>query len=121
MYFLGNRKMIADVAGLDTNKINRKMMRLEEAGKTAMILATKEKLVGIVAVADTVKETSKTAVAKLQSMGLDVYMITGDNERTAQAIAAQVGIKNVLAEVLPEDKAGEEKTTSTWPESSHGR
>lgn len=108
-YFLGNRKMMANVAQVDPARINRKLTRLEEAGKTAMMLATKETLLGVVAVADTVKETSKAAVAKLQSMGLQVYMITGDNERTARAIAAQVGITNVLAEVLPEDKAGEVK------------
>lgn len=108
-YYFGNRKMMADVAGVDIEKASRKLTRLEEAGKTAMLLASKEKLLAIVAVADTVKETSKIAVQKLQAMGIEVYMITGDNERTARAIAAQVGITNVLAEVLPEDKAGEVK------------
>ncbi|MDP3900597.1 MAG: heavy metal translocating P-type ATPase [bacterium] len=104
-YYLGNRKMMTSIANISPDKINRKLARLEEAGKTAMLLATKENLLGIVAVADTVKPTSKSAVEKLQKIGLAVYMITGDNERTAKAIAAQVGITNVLAEVLPEDKA----------------
>ncbi|HEX7586565.1 MAG TPA: heavy metal translocating P-type ATPase [Patescibacteria group bacterium] len=108
-YYLGNRKMIVDILGLAIDKIDRKMTRLEEQGKTAMTLATKEGLIGAIAVADTVKETSREAVAKLKKMGIDVYMITGDNARTAKAIAEQVGITNVLAEVLPEDKANEVK------------
>ena len=108
-YYLGNRKLITDVLGLPIHTINAQMARLEEQGKTAMILAAHDTLVGIVAVADTVKETSQQAVASLQKMGIEVYMITGDNLRTAQAIASQVGITNVLAEVLPEDKANEVK------------
>lgn len=108
-YFFGNRKLINDVAGLSLERINRKLVRLEEQGKTAMILATREQVIGAIAVADTVKSTSREAVAKLQKMGIGVYMITGDNTRTAQAIASQVGITNVLAEVLPEDKAAEVK------------
>lgn len=108
-YFLGNRKLLTDVAGLPVERLQRKMARLEDQGKTAMILATKEDILGIVAVADTVKETSKEAVEQLQKMGITVYMITGDNQRTANAIAKQVGITNVLAEVLPEDKAANVK------------
>ena len=105
-YYLGNRKLISGLNfSLDNNKINK----LEEQGKTAMILATEKEIVGIIAVADTVKSTSKEAVAKLKKMGIEVFMITGDNERTAKAIAAQVGIDNVLAEVLPEEKANEVK------------
>ncbi|MDD5083411.1 MAG: heavy metal translocating P-type ATPase [Candidatus Moranbacteria bacterium] len=108
-YYFGNRKLMTETLGLAINKIDRKMSRLEEQGKTAMLLATKEGLVGTIAVADTVKETSREAVAKLQKMGIEVWMITGDNERTAKAIAKQVGITNILAEVLPEDKANEVK------------
>ncbi len=108
-YFLGNRKLMIDVASLSLEKAERKLKRLEEQGKTAMILASKEEIIGIIAVADTVKETSQEAVAKLKKSGIGVYMITGDNERTAKAIASQVGIENVLAEVLPEDKANEVK------------
>jgi soluble P-type ATPase len=74
-----------------------------------MVLANREEILGFIAVADTVKETSKEAVARLKQMGIDVYMVTGDNARTAQAIAQEVGITNVLAEVLPEDKANEVK------------
>jgi len=108
-YYLGNRKLITNIVKLEVEKINRKLIRLEEQGKTAMILATEKEILGCVAVADTVKETSKGAVANLVKMGIEVWMITGDNERTANAIAKEVGISNVLAEVLPEDKANEVK------------
>lgn len=108
-YYLGNRKLIEDVLNLDIKNIDRKMRKLEEAGKTAMILATDKEIIGIVAVADTIKETSMQAVQALEKMGISVYMITGDNERTAQAIGKQAGITNILAEVLPEDKANEIK------------
>jgi len=104
-YYFGNRKLIKDVVGLPIERIDRKMGRLEEQGKTVMILANKTDILGLIGVADTVKETSKEAVEKLKKLGIEVYMITGDNERTAKAIAQQVGIINVLAEVLPEDKA----------------
>ena len=109
LYYMGNRKLIEDVAQLEVGRINRKLERLEEQGKTAMILASKEKVLGIVAVADTVKETSREAVEALKKRKIDVWMITGDNARTAKAIASQVGITNVLAEVLPENKAAEVK------------
>ena len=82
---------------------------LEEEGKTVMILSTEKEVLGLIAVADTVKDTTKEAIEKLKSMGLEVYMITGDNKRTDQAIAEEVGIENVLSEVLPEDKANEVK------------
>ncbi|KKT94140.1 MAG: Heavy metal translocating P-type ATPase [Parcubacteria group bacterium GW2011_GWC1_45_14] len=108
-YYVGTRKLMLETLGLDVKKIERKMARLEEQGKTAMILATKDGIAGIIAVADTVKETSREAVEKLKKMGIEVWMITGDNARTAKAIAAQVGITNVLAEVLPEDKSNEVK------------
>jgi Cu+-exporting ATPase len=108
-YFFGNRKMIEDVAKLSIKNIETKLAELESEGKTAMILASEKEVVGIIAVADTVKDTSREAILKLKKMGMEVYMITGDNKRTAKAIAQQVGISNVLAEVLPEDKANEVK------------
>lgn len=107
-YYLGNRKLMLQLSH-DLERIEKKLQRLEAAGKTAMLLATKEKILGIVAAADVVKETSRAAVEQLQKMKIKVYMITGDNQRTAQAIAEQVGITNVLAEVLPADKANEVK------------
>ena len=108
-YYFGNRKLTHEILGHSLEKINHKISRLEEQGKTAMLLANKETLLGAIAVADTLKETTKGAIAKLQAMNIDVFMITGDNERTAKAIASQIGITNVLAEVLPEDKANEVK------------
>lgn len=109
VYYFGNRKLISEVVGLSIDRVNSKMTRLEDQGITVMILATKEKVLGLIGVADTVKKTSLEAVERLQKMGIEVWMITGDNERTARAIARQVGITNVLAEVLPEDKANEVK------------
>lgn len=108
-YFLGNRKLVSEILGLDLRGAERKMRRLEEAGKTAMLLADANAALGIVAVADTIKESTPAAVAELAKMGLSVFMITGDNRRTAEAIAKQAGINNVLAEVLPEGKAAEVK------------
>jgi Cu+-exporting ATPase len=86
-----------------------KMEELEKVGKTAMLAAVDGQYAGTVAVADTIKETSKTAISRLKKMGLDVIMITGDNQQTAKAIAAQAGIDHVIAEVLPEGKADEIK------------
>lgn len=112
-YYFGNRRLMTDVLGHSITKINRKLIKLEEQGKTAMILANKNEVLGAIAVADTVKPTSAEAVTKLTKLGIEVWMITGDNERTAKAIAQQVGITNVLAEVLPEDKANEVKKLQT--------
>ncbi|MCL6096656.1 MAG: heavy metal translocating P-type ATPase [Patescibacteria group bacterium] len=109
VYYFGNRRLVQETLKLPIEKMNRKISRLEGQGKTTMILATKKEILGTISVADTVKETSREAVEMLKKRGIEVYMITGDNQRTANAIAAQVGVTNVLAEVLPEDKANEVK------------
>lgn len=83
--------------------------KLEQAGKTVLIVAINDKYAGLIAVADTVKPTSASAISKLKALGLEVVMMTGDNEATGKAIAEQVGIDHVLAEVLPEGKAAEVK------------
>ena len=101
---LGNRKLMTEKK-IRCASLEKELQRLENEGKTAMILAINNKIAGIIAVADTMKEHSAEAVQRLQRLGKDVIMITGDNERTAQAIARQVGIKHVMAEVLPEQKA----------------
>jgi Cu+-exporting ATPase len=85
------------------------MTAFEEQGKTAMLMAVDGKAAGLIAVADTVKEHSAEAVAALKKMDLEVIMLTGDNKRTANAIAAQVGVDRVLAEVLPGEKASKIK------------
>lgn len=95
--------------GIEIKDAHQQMELLEDKGKTAMIVAINEQYAGIVAVADTVKETSKKAIHRLKKMGLEVVMMTGDNERTARSIAAEVGIDTFIAEVLPEEKAAEVK------------
>lgn len=108
MYYLGNRKLMEKIAVAEIAAEDR-LHKLEDEGKTAMLLASDKKILGIIAVADTLKETSREAVEQLKRMGLAVYMLTGDNKRTANALARIAGIENVLAEVLPEDKANEVK------------
>jgi Cu+-exporting ATPase len=103
---LGNRRLMAE-RGVDIGPLVSEAERLEDEGKTAMFVAADGQALGIVAVADTLKETSVRAVAELNRLGLEVAMITGDNQRTAGAIARQVGIDRVLSEVLPQDKSAE--------------
>ncbi|PEU77338.1 heavy metal translocating P-type ATPase [Bacillus cereus] len=105
---IGTRRLMKKF-DIDIEEVSKSMEALEREGKTAMLIAIDKKYAGIVAVADTVKGTSKAAIARLKKMGLDVVMITGDNTQTAQAIAKQVGIDHVIAEVLPEGKAEEVK------------
>ncbi|HAD05822.1 MAG TPA: heavy metal translocating P-type ATPase, partial [Anaerolineaceae bacterium] len=101
---LGNLKMLKRL-NVDLGDLEAKSETLANDGKTPMFAAVDGKAAGIIAVADTVKEDSKEAIAALHQMGIEVVMITGDNRRTAEAIARQVGLDRVLAEVLPEDKA----------------
>jgi Cu+-exporting ATPase len=105
---LGNRRLMAERNVVLLNLVPE-AERLEGEGKTAMFVAVDGKAIGLVGVADTLKETSAAAVAELHRMGIQVAMITGDNRRTAEAIARQVGIDRVLAEVVPEEKAKEVK------------
>ncbi|GGG13272.1 heavy metal translocating P-type ATPase [Paenibacillus abyssi] len=105
---IGTRRLM-EKYDIDVKEIYDTMSLLEEAGKTAMLVAVNNEYAGMVAVADTIKETSAAAVKRLKDMGIEVIMITGDNTRTAKAIASQVGIDRVLAEVLPEGKAEEVK------------
>ena len=105
---LGNLKLIKD-RGLHPNGLEKEAHRLWEKGKTVMFLGIDNQLMGIIAVADTLKPGAKEAVEALHKMGAEVVMLTGDNQRTAEAIAQEVGIDRVFAEVLPEHKAQEVK------------
>lgn len=105
---VGTRKLMEKYS-IAIGNATDKMEELEKTGKTAMLAAVDGEYAGIVAVADTIKETSKKAIERLKEMGLEVIMITGDNRQTAKAIASQVGIDHVIAEVLPEGKADEIK------------
>jgi len=105
---LGNRKLMID-KNIELKELEEESDRLASEGKTPMYIAIDNKLAGIIAVADVVKESSAKAIQRLHDMGIEVVMITGDNKRTAEAIAKQVGIDRVLAEVLPQDKANEVK------------
>ncbi|AIF50483.1 heavy metal translocating P-type ATPase [Pelosinus sp. UFO1] len=101
---VGTRKLMND-NNIAIEDLLPQIEALEEQGKTVMLMALENQMVGLFAVADTIKENSLQAVAELKKLGIDVWMITGDNERTARTIAGQVGIENVMFEVLPEHKA----------------
>ncbi|WP_033543390.1 heavy metal translocating P-type ATPase [Planococcus sp. CAU13] len=105
---VGTRKLMQQY-GIDVSAFIPEMEALESDGKTAMLAAINGEYAGIVAVADTIKETSRAAIGRLHQMGIKVIMMTGDNERTAQSIAREVGIDAVISEVLPEGKADEVK------------
>ena len=102
-YYFGNSKLMKEKKVVFSSFISR-MESLEGEGKTVMILAEGKKVLGLIAVADEIKEDSPEAIAVLKKMGIVTYMITGDNNRTAQAIAKKVGVDKFFAEVLPEDK-----------------
>ncbi len=108
-FYFGNKKLMIETLRLPVGKIEHKITKLEEQGKTVMILSTKQEVLGIIGVADSLKDTSKEVVGKLKKMNIEIYMVTGDNERTAKAIASQAGITNVLAGILPNEKANEVK------------
>ena len=105
---VGNKRMF-DARGIRLGGLESEVTRLQSEAKTAMLVAVDGQAAGIVAVADTIKDSSKDAIADLHKMGLQVVMITGDNQKTAEAIGKQVGVDTVLAEVLPEGKSAEVK------------
>jgi Cu+-exporting ATPase len=104
---VGSRSLLEGAGLVISQTLEQEMQRLEGEGKTAMLVAVGDSVLGLLAVADTLKEEAARAVQELKDLGLETAMLTGDNQRTAQAIARQVGIDRVLAEVLPEDKLAE--------------
>ncbi len=105
---LGNREL-AKFFKVDISLIEKEIEGLEDQGKTAMILVKSQKILGLLAVADILKSESKEAIISLKKLGLDIWMITGDNQRTAKAIGSQVGIDNIMAQVLPQEKSAKVK------------
>jgi len=105
--YFGNRRLMDREKVVILKQVQDDMEKLEAEGKTVMMLSLGDKLIGLIAVADTVKETAGKGVKALQNLGIEVVMITGDNKRTAEAIAKSVGIDRVLAEVLPDQKEAE--------------
>ena len=105
---LGNRELIK-LFGLNTKDIEEKIQKLESEGKTTVILIQENKILGLIAIADVLKPEAKEVVTNLKKAGLEIWMLTGDNERTAKAIGGQVGIENIMAQVLPQNKAAKIK------------
>ena len=103
-YFLGNKRMMQET-GLDLSQAEELAATLAAAGKTPIYVGNREEIIGLIAVADPLKATSPEAVRRLKAMGLQVIMLTGDNAKTAQALAAEAGIDQVISDVLPADKA----------------
>ncbi|MDO8571739.1 MAG: heavy metal translocating P-type ATPase [bacterium] len=104
--FFGNKRLM-DKEGVDVTDAMKQMSEMENAGKTVMILGIEGKLAGLIAVADVIKETARDGIAALRKLGIEVIMITGDNQRTANAIGKSLGIERILAEVLPDEKEAE--------------
>ena len=109
---VGNKRMF-ETRGIQLSRLESEVARLQSEAKTAMLVAVDNEVAGIIAVADTIKDSSKDAIDELHKMDLQVAMITGDNQKTAEAIARQVGVDTVLAEVLPEGKSSEVKKLQT--------
>jgi P-type Cu+ transporter len=104
MILIGNRKLMHENSIPVNKDADRSLMVFEMQGKTATLIAIDNKLAGIIAIADTIKENAKQAIDSLKSMGIKVIMLTGDNERTAKAVASKLGIDRVIAQVLPKEK-----------------
>src|ERR671933_580915 len=101
---IGNRKLMEDNAILVNETVDATLKQLETQGKTATLVTVDNKIAGIIALADTIKDSAKQAVDSLKSIGIQVVMLTGDNERTAKAVASKLGIDKVIAQVLPQEK-----------------
>jgi Zn2+/Cd2+-exporting ATPase len=103
LYYLGNHRLIEEL-GLCSDDIENRLLPLEQQGKTAVLLTNQTEVLAIIAVADTVRETSKQAIDELHQLGVTTIMLTGDNQHTAKAIGKQVGVDEIMGNLLPEDK-----------------
>ncbi|MBI5077710.1 copper-translocating P-type ATPase [Candidatus Falkowbacteria bacterium] len=103
--FVGTEKLMSQNQIIFSDVVKKEKIKLENQGKTVMFIGIGKSIAGLIAVADTLKENSKSAIEKIKQLGIKTVMITGDNERTARAIAAQIGIDDVLAQIMPEEKA----------------
>src|SRR5918911_2356221 len=115
---IGNRKLLEDNGILVDQTVDATLKQLETQGKTATLIAVDNKIAGIIALADTIKDSARQAVDSLKSFGIQIVMLTGDNERTAKAVASKLGIDKVIAEVLPREK---EQVISTLKKSNEGK
>ena len=109
--------MFLKESGIVVEKWEEKAQKMSDEGKTPLFFAEEKKLIGIIAAADVVKKTSAQAVSELIKMGIDVVMVTGDNERTAKAIQKQIGIPHVIAEG---QRSGSKKIAGGWKNSRYG-
>lgn len=107
-YYLGTRRLLSEHK-VTTDKVEAKLEKMENEGKTAVILADSKKVLGIIAIADTLKDHAREAIENLHELNQNIYIITGDNQRVGKAIAKEVGADNILAEVLPQGKSAEIK------------
>src|SRR5690606_16607361 len=101
---LGNRNLMTEKR-VEIKEHEKMVQKLEEEGKTVVFLSSNKELIGVIGIADTLKPTAKDMVSSLKIKGIEVWMMTGDNNRTAKAVAKKVGIDNIFAEVLPGEKA----------------
>lgn len=104
-FYMGNQRLLTEHNINVSNQLDKKAKTLREEAKTVVFFANQDQALAVLAIADKIKETSKKAIETLQERNIEVYMLTGDNEQTARAVAHQVGLKHFKAEVLPSDKA----------------
>ena len=104
MYYVGSPKIFEEIHGVLESNQKRQINDIEAQGKTVMVLGNEEEILSLIAVADEIRETSKAVINQLNKIGIETVMLTGDNERTAREIGKQVGVSDIKASLLPEDK-----------------
>lgn len=104
MYYVGSPNLFEELHQTIESTIKERITRMQTEGKTVMVLGTEKEILSLIAVADEMRETSKEVISKLNHIGIETVMLTGDNQRTAEAIGKQVGVSDIKADLLPEDK-----------------